>query len=79
MVFAAEAEIPQTWQCKSCANDGILLADGKEVVLENVEDKTPRSHWEMLLERRSRDELEEILQERLEYIRARRKAGEADN
>ena len=38
-----------------------------------------RSHWEMLLERRSRDELEEILQERLEYIRARRKAGEADN
>jgi hypothetical protein len=48
-------------------------------VLENVEDKTPRSHWEMLLERRSRDELEEILQERLEYIRARRKAGEADN
>ena len=36
MVFAAEAEIPQTWQCKSCANDGILLADGKEVVLENV-------------------------------------------
>jgi hypothetical protein len=33
----------------------------------------------MLLERRSRDELEEILQERLEYIRARRKAGEADN
>lgn len=79
VVFAAEAEIPQTWQCKNCANEGILLADGKEVVLENVEDKTPRSHWEMLLERRSRDELEEILQERLEYIRARRKAGEADN
>jgi hypothetical protein len=79
MVFAAEAEVPQTWQCKSCANEAILLADGKEVVLENVEDKTPRSHWEMLLERRSRDELEEILQERLEYIRARRKAGEADN
>ena len=78
VVFAAEAELPQTWQCKQCNLEGILLEDGKQVVLEAVEDKTPRSHWERLLERRSREELEEILQERLEYIRARRKAGEAD-
>jgi hypothetical protein len=78
VVFAAEAELPQTWQCKQCALEGTLLEDGKKVTLDANDDKTPRSHWEMLLERRTREELEEILQERLEYIRARRKAGEAD-
>jgi hypothetical protein len=46
--------------------------------LEIDELKAPRSHWEMLLERRSKEELEEILKERISYIRARRKAGKAD-
>lgn len=78
MVFSADAEIPQTWQCKSCPKQAVLLEDGKIVKLDLVEDKTPRSHWEMLLERRSREELEEILQERLDYIRARRAGGQAD-
>lgn len=78
VVFAAEAELPQTWQCKQCPAEGVLLEDGKQVVLDASDEKIPRSHWEMLLERRSREELEEILQERLEYIRARRKAGAAD-
>jgi len=32
----------------------------------------PRSHWDMLLERRSREELEELLEERLTFLRARR-------
>jgi hypothetical protein len=40
--------------------------------------KTPKSHWDMLLERRSKIELEVILKERLSYIKARRKAGKAD-
>jgi predicted metal-dependent hydrolase len=56
----------------------VLLEDGKLIALDLVEDKTPRSHWEMLLERRTREELEEILQERLDYIRARRAGGQAD-
>ncbi len=78
MIFAADAEIPQTWQCKSCSSQAILLEDGKMVTLDALEDKIPRTHWEMLLERRSREELEEILQERLSYIRARRAGGQAD-
>ena len=78
LVFAQDAELPNTWQCKSCPEQAQLLSDGKLVKL-NVEDmKTPRSHWEMLLERRSKEELEEILKERISYIRARRKAGKAD-
>ena len=77
VVFAAEADLPETWQCKDCGEQGILVEDGK-VIEVNFEEKTPRSHWEMLLERRSREELEEILQERLQYIRDRRSAGKAD-
>jgi len=78
IVFSAEADIPQTWQCKSCPAMGTLLEDGKRITLDASDDKTPRSHWEMLLERRTREELEEILQERLDYIRARRAGGQAD-
>jgi hypothetical protein len=55
-----------------------LLADGKLTKLDAEDLKVLRSHWEMLLERRSKDELEEILKERISYIRARRKAGKAD-
>lgn len=78
VVFAADAELPETWQCKQCSEQGILLKDGQAITLEPVESRVPRSHWEMLLERRSRDELEEILQERIDYIRARRAGGKAD-
>ena len=78
LVFAQDAELPSTWQCKSCPFQAQLLTDGKLVKLAIEDLKTPRSHWEMLLERRSKEELEEILQERISYIRARRKAGKAD-
>jgi hypothetical protein len=78
LVFAQDAELPTQWQCKSCPQQATLLSDGALVKLEIEELKTPRSHWEMLLERRSKEELEEILKERLLYIRARRKAGKAD-
>lgn len=78
LVFAQDAELPETWQCKACPEAAILMAKGKPLKLKIEDLKTPRSHWEMLLERRSKAELEEILKERLDYIRARRKAGKAD-
>ncbi|CAB4629038.1 unannotated protein [freshwater metagenome] len=78
LVFAQDVELPTLWQCKSCPQQAQLLENGKLVKLEIDELKTPRSHWEMLLERRSKEELEEILKERLSFIRARRKAGKAD-
>lgn len=76
MVFAAEAELPQTWQCKSCGAVATLLNEGNLVELEDSDEKVARTHWEMLLERRSIEELDEILQERLEDIRARRAAAQ---
>jgi hypothetical protein len=78
IVFALDAELPETWQCKSCSEFGTLLKDGKPKTLSLQEIKTPKSHWDMLLERRSKVELELILKERLAYIKARRKAGKAD-
>jgi hypothetical protein len=78
LVFAQEAELPNFWQCKSCQEQAQLLTDGKLIKLDIEDLKTPRSHWEMLQERRSKEELEEILKERISFIRARRKAGKAD-
>ena len=64
--FAAEAELPTEWECPRCGqasrrSDGVL-PEVKEV-------KAPRTHWDMLRERRSIEELEGILAERLEEIR----------
>lgn len=79
VIFSAEAEVPQTWQSPKSGQEGVLLSsDGKPVELEETETKAPRSHWDMLLERRTRAELEELLEERLEYLRARRGRGKAD-
>jgi hypothetical protein len=46
------------------------LVDGAEP--EAKKSKPPRTHWDMLLERRSIADLEEVLAERLEVLRGRR-------
>ncbi|QNO38706.1 RNA polymerase-binding protein RbpA [Protaetiibacter sp. SSC-01] len=76
VVFAAEAEIPDTWESPRTGQEGRLVGDdGQLVESEAADAKAPRTHWDMLLERRTRAELEELLEERLAYLRARR--GEA--
>lgn len=73
VVFAADAEVPEVWSSPRTGQEGRLVGDdGALVELEEVETKPARTHWDMLLERRTRAELEEILQERLDYLRARR-------
>lgn len=73
VVFAADAEIPEIWESPRTGQEGRLIGDDGEIVESTApEGKAPRTHWDMLLERRTRAELEEILQERLEYLRARR-------
>ena len=46
------------------------LVGGEEPAPKKV--KPPRTHWDMLLERRSVEDLEEVLSERLEVLRGRR-------
>ncbi len=67
--FAQEADIPPTWECKFDGTVGKLVG-GHEP--ESKKSKPARTHWDMLLERRSVAELEEVLNERLELLRARR-------
>lgn len=66
--FSVEAEIPPTWECR-CGADA-QLKDAPEATIKAV--KPARTHWDMLLERRSIPELEELLEERLTLLRAAR-------
>ena len=53
--FSIEAEIPPTWECR--CGEVARLVDGPEPDLKPV--KHQRTHWDMLLERRSIPELEQ--------------------
>ncbi|MGH8891337.1 MAG: RNA polymerase-binding protein RbpA [Acidothermaceae bacterium] len=72
--FAVEAEVPTTWECRFCGT-AAAREDGTAPPPTRV--KPARSHWDMLLERRSIEELEAILDERLEVLRlnGRRKSA----
>lgn len=73
VVFSADAELPDVWPSPKNGAEGILLSpDGTPIDIDTAEVKAPRTHWDMLLERRTREELEELLQERLSLLRARR-------
>jgi predicted negative regulator of RcsB-dependent stress response len=63
--FAAEADIPPSWECKTCGATA-LRRDAEQP--EAKKTKPARTHWDMLLERRSVGELEEVLAERLAVL-----------
>jgi hypothetical protein len=65
MPFAAEADVPPRWECRVCGEPA-LLRDGEQP--EAKPTKPARTHWDMLLERRSVAELEEVLAERLNVL-----------
>ncbi|GAA5002989.1 RNA polymerase-binding protein RbpA [Actinopolymorpha pittospori] len=65
--FAADAEVPSVWECPRCGGEAVRV-DGDRPEAKHV--KPPRTHWDMLLERRSIDELEQLLSERLELLRS---------
>jgi rubredoxin len=66
IVMAAEAEVPAVWECPRCGAEA-LSKDGAKP--EEKAEKPARTHWDMLLERRSIKELEDILAERLDLLR----------
>ncbi|GAB3943652.1 RNA polymerase-binding protein RbpA [Corynebacterium tapiri] len=67
--FADDAEIPEEWMCKN-GQLGVLV-EGEGVESKPV--KPPRTHWDMLCERRTIEELDQLLEERLEILRKRRR------
>lgn len=64
--FAAEADVPPVWEAPG----------GGEALLRDATRPDPkptkhvRTHWDMLLERRTVSELEELLDERLALLRS---------
>jgi len=70
--FAEEAEIPHTWDCRL---DGTVAERINGRPTEPKKVKPPRTHWDMLIERRSIADLEDVLAERLDVLRARRSGG----
>ena len=66
LTFAVEATLPLEWECPRCGSPA-LRSDGSQP--EPKQGKPVRTHWDMLLERRTIGELEELLAERLELIR----------
>src|ERR1044072_6001366 len=66
--FVCDAEIPGSWARRN-GMEGTLI-DGD--VPEPKKVKPPRTHWDMLLERRSVEELDELLKERLNIIKPQR-------
>lgn len=67
--FADDAEVPGTWLCKNGQVGTLMEGEG----LESKAVKPPRTHWDMLCERRTIEELDILLEERVEAIRKRRR------
>lgn len=67
--FADDAEIPEEWMCKNGKLGTLMEGEG----VESKPVKPPRTHWDMLLERRSIEELDVLLEERVEALRKRRR------
>ncbi|MFC6152461.1 RNA polymerase-binding protein RbpA [Nocardioides yefusunii] len=66
VTMSEEAEIPSVWECPKC---GVEARTDQGVQAEEKAEKPARTHWDMLLERRSEKELEDLLKERLELLR----------
>ena len=67
--FSDDAEPPAVWECRLHGSPSKII-DGTEPEPKKV--KPPRTHWDMLQERRTNAELDELLTERLEELRGRR-------
>lgn len=69
--FADDAEIPEEWMCKNGKLGTLIEGEG----VESKPSKPPRTHWDMLCERRSMEELEALLQERMDHLKSRRRSA----
>ena len=67
--YSAEAEeIPYEWECRCGADAHRTDIDAPEAKAAKV----ARTHWDMLLERRTIHDLEDLLSERLDLLAAKR-------
>ena len=67
-IFAADATVPDSWDCPHCGKTGST----KSQPASNDSSLASRSHWDMLIERRTIVELEGMLMERVKELRSYR-------
>jgi hypothetical protein len=65
--LAAEAEVPATWECRFCGTTAVRAG---EAAPEAKPKKPTRTHMDMLRERRTTADLEEVLKEQLDIRHA---------
>jgi hypothetical protein len=66
VVFAEEADLPGAWDCPTCGAFAQAVGGAAPAAKAT---KPARTHWDMLLERRSVSDLQVLLDERLAEIR----------
>lgn len=68
--FSIEAEVlPFTWLCRCGREAGAVSRVSKMTAVSTAEPRVQRTHWDMILERRTIADLEVLLKERLEVLR----------
>jgi ribosomal protein L37AE/L43A len=72
--LAADAEVPATWECRFCGKTGLRAG---EAAPEPKKTKPTRTHMDMLRERRTDADLEEVLKEQLDLRHAAAKKKSA--
>ena len=79
VVFDADAEPPAEWTDQRTGELGFLDDEAGKAARAEFEGKeaSQRTPWDMLIERRTREELEELLEERLQLLRSRRGTAES--
>lgn len=77
VMFDADAEPPAEWEDQRSGDFGFLDDEVGRTAREEFSEREgkQRTHWDMLLERRTLEELEELLNERLELLRSRRRSS----
>ncbi len=71
--FSIEADVPALWECRTCG-DSALRVDAEQP--EPIAGRKLRTPWDMLVERRTVGDLEDLLQERLTLLRGAGGAGQ---
>jgi hypothetical protein len=66
--LSVEADVPSLWECRC----GAQALRENTPLPESKASKPARTHWDMLMERRTTAELEVLLAERLELLRSGR-------
>jgi|GEM_PF-38562 len=74
--FSAEAEeIPLTWTCRCGGQASVISAVANLATPDERPERHVRTHWDMLMERRTIADLEELLAERLALLHAQQNVG----